>query len=209
MFGHEMAVLWKATGKFPAMVGMDMAYYSQTSLDNGGTGKAVDKALEAWENNSIVTLCWHWLTPRKYISGNWYSTFYKENTTISLDRIMDGEDEEGYRLLEQDMDLIAKQLKILADAEAYKLRVVKEVAADASYFDEIYAQYSKNKKATLVSLFSDTLAEAIAPVQDKFIVDVKGGGQSVLWLKVNQEPLQQRGPSASAGASGAPIKEDQ
>ena len=51
-----------------------------------------------------------------------------------------------------------------------------------------------------MSLFSDTLAEAIAPVQDKFIVDVKGGGQSVLWLKVNQEPLQQRAASAPAGA---------
>jgi hypothetical protein len=90
--------------------------------------------------------------------------------------------------------------KILADAEAYKLRVVKEVAADSAYFNEIFNQYSKNKQATLVSLFSDTLAEAIAPVQDKFIVDVKGGGQSVLWLKVNQEPLQQRAASAPAGA---------
>ena len=110
--------------------------------------------------------------------------------------------------VEQENLAKSESAKILADAGAYKLRVVKEVAADASYFDEIYAQYSKNKKATLVSLFSDTLAEAIAPVQDKFIVDVKGGGQSVLWLKVNQEPLQQRGPNASAGASGAPVKEE-
>ena len=110
--------------------------------------------------------------------------------------------------VEQENLAKSESAKILADAGAYKLRVVKEVAADASYFDEIYAQYSKNKKATLVSLFSDTLAEAIAPVQDKFIVDVKGGGQSVLWLKVNQEPLQQRAASASAGAGGAPAKED-
>jgi membrane protease subunit HflK len=104
--------------------------------------------------------------------------------------------------VEQENLAKSESAKILADAGAYKLRVVKEVAADASYFDEIYAQYSKNKKATLVSLFSDTLAEAIAPVQDKFIVDAKGGGQSVLWLKVNQEPLQQRAASAPAGAGG-------
>ena len=110
--------------------------------------------------------------------------------------------------VEQENLAKSESAKILADAGAYKLRVVKEVAADASYFDEIYAQYSKNKKATLVSLFSDTLAEAIAPVQDKFIVDVKGGGQSVLWLKVNQEPLQQRAAAATAGAGGAPIKEE-
>ena len=106
--------------------------------------------------------------------------------------------------VEQENLAKSESAKILADAGAYKLRVVKEVAADASYFDEIYAQYSKNKKATLVSLFSDTLAEAIAPVQDKFIVDVKGGGQSVLWLKVNQEPLQQR--ASAAGGSSAEEK---
>ena len=110
--------------------------------------------------------------------------------------------------VEQENLAKSESAKILADAGAYKLRVVKEVAADASYFDEIYAQYSKNKKATLVSLFSDTLAEAIAPVQDKFIVDAKGGGQSVLWLKVNQEPLQQRAASAPAGAGGGPAKEE-
>ena len=110
--------------------------------------------------------------------------------------------------VEQENLAKSESAKILADAGAYKLRMVKEVAADASYFDEIYAQYSKNKKATLVSLFSDTLAEAIAPVQDKFIVDVKGGGQSVLWLKVNQEPLQQRAASAPAGAGGGPAKEE-
>ena len=104
--------------------------------------------------------------------------------------------------VEQENLAKSESAKILADAEAYKLRVVKEVAADASYFNEIYAQYSKNKQATLVSLFSDTLAEAIAPVQDKFIVDVKGGGQSVLWLKVNQEPLQQRAQVTNDDGSG-------
>ena len=109
--------------------------------------------------------------------------------------------------VEQENLAKSESAKILADAEAYKLRVVKEVAADSSYFNEIFNQYSKNKQATLVSLFSDTLAEAIAPVQDKFIVDVKGGGQSVLWLKVNQEPLQQRAASAPAGAGSGSTEE--
>ena len=97
--------------------------------------------------------------------------------------------------VEQENLAKSESAKIIADAEAYKHRVVEEVAADAAYFSEICKQYKKNKQATLVSLFSDTLAEAISPVQDKFIVDVKGGGQSVLWLKVNQEPLQQRAPA--------------
>ena len=105
-----------------------------------------------------------------------------------------------YRV-EQENQAKSESAKILADAEAYRLRVVKEVEAEANYFKEIYEQYSKNKDATLVSLFSDTLADAITPVQDKFIMDAKGKGQSVLWLKVNQEPLQQRA-SATTEDSG-------
>ena len=104
-----------------------------------------------------------------------------------------------YRV-EQENQAKSESEKILADAEAYRLRVVKEVEAEANYFKEIYEQYSKNRQATLVSLFSDTLAEAITPVQDKFIMDVKGNGQSVLWLKVNQEPLQQRAPAKTEGS---------
>ena len=104
-----------------------------------------------------------------------------------------------YRV-EQENQAKSESEKILADAEAYRLRVVKEVEAEANYFKEIYEQYSKNRQATLVSLFSDTLAEAITPVQDKFIMDVKGSGQSVLWLKVNQEPLQQRAPAKTEGS---------
>jgi len=104
-----------------------------------------------------------------------------------------------YRV-EQENQAKSESEKILADAEAYRLRVVKEVEAEANYFKEIYEQYSKNRQATLVSLFSDTLADAITPVQDKFIMDVKGNGQSVLWLKVNQEPMLQRAPAKTEGS---------
>lgn len=116
-FGHEMAVIWKETGKFPAMLGLDMIEYSPSRVENGSEGSSIDKALEAWENNIPVTMCWHWNAPSKYLTGQWYSGFYKESTNIDLDKIMNGQDEEGYQLLISDMDAIAGELTKLRDAD--------------------------------------------------------------------------------------------
>jgi len=117
IYGHEMAIIKKETGKFPAMVGLDMMEYSPSSVEHGSKGTSIDAALEAWENNSLVTMCWHWRTPTKYITGTWYSAFYKEHTNIDLDKIMSGQDQEGYDLLVSDMDAIAKELTKLKDAD--------------------------------------------------------------------------------------------
>ena len=68
---------------------------------------------------------------------------------------------------------------------------MEEIKADSNYFQEILSQYNKNPKATLVSLFSDTLADALVTVQDKFIVDVTGE-RPTLWLKLNQETKEKR-----------------
>ena len=118
-FGHEMAVIWRATDKFPAMVGLDMMEYSPSRVANGAQGKSIDYAIEAWEADqpSIVTMCWHWTTPKEYITGNWYSAFYKEHTNINLDKIMNGQDQKGYDLLVADMDAIAKELTKLRDKD--------------------------------------------------------------------------------------------
>ncbi len=117
IFGHENAVIWKTTGKFPAMVGLDMIEYSPSRAANGSQGKSIEYAEEAWENNTIVTMCWHWNAPSKYLTGQWYSGFYKEYTNIDLDKIMGGQDQEGYDLLVSDMDAIAKLLTTLRDKD--------------------------------------------------------------------------------------------
>ena len=117
IYGHEMAVIWKATGKFPAMVGLDMMDASPSRIAYGTQCKTIDQAIEAWDNNSIVTVCWHWNAPTKYLTGTWYSGFYKEHTNIDLDEIMSGEDPEGHDLLVADMDAIAKELTKLRDKD--------------------------------------------------------------------------------------------
>lgn len=117
MFGHEMACIWSETKKFPTMLGLDMIEYSPSRAANGSQGKSIDQALEAWEKGSVITMCWHWNVPEKYLTGTWYSGFYKEHTNIDLDKIMNGEDEEGYELLMSDMDVVAKELQKLNEAD--------------------------------------------------------------------------------------------
>ncbi len=117
MYGMERAAIWKTTGgEFPAILGLDMIEYSPSRVANGSTSKAVENAIEYWENGGIVTFCWHWNAPEDYLTGVWYSGFYKEHTNINLAKIMSGEDEKGYDLLIRDIDAIAGQLKRLQDA---------------------------------------------------------------------------------------------
>lgn len=115
-FGKEFQVIKKVTGKTPAVLGLDFIEYTPSRVENGSSGNATQFAIQHWENGGIVTFCWHWNAPSKYLTGQWYSGFYKEYTDIDLKAIMDGDDEEGYELLMQDIDTIAEQLKILQDA---------------------------------------------------------------------------------------------
>lgn len=117
MCGLENATIWKTTGsKYPAILGLDMIEYTPSRVEHGSTSNAVDYAIEYWDKGGIVTFCWHWNPPSKYITGQWYSAFYKEHTNINLAKIMNGEDQEGYDLLMADIDAIAVQLQKLEDA---------------------------------------------------------------------------------------------
>ena len=117
MYGLENAAIWKVTGgDYPAVLGLDFIEYTPSRVANGSVGRATDQAIEYWENGGIVTFCWHWNAPEKYLTGQWYSGFYTEHTNIDLAKIMNGEDPEGYALLMEDIDAIAEQLLILQDA---------------------------------------------------------------------------------------------
>ena len=116
MYGKEFQVIKKVTDKTPAVLGLDFMEYTPSFVENGSNGRSTDLALQCWEQGGIVTFCWHWNAPSKYLTGNWYSGFYAQYTNIDLAKIMNGEDQEGYDLLMQDIDAIAAQLKILQDA---------------------------------------------------------------------------------------------
>lgn len=104
-------------GKFPAILGLDMGYYSQTGVDRNVAIHTTQQAIACWQKGGIVTLCWHWLAPETYITGTWYSAFRPEETKkLNLTAIMNGEDEAGLQLLRKDIDNIAQQLLQMQEA---------------------------------------------------------------------------------------------
>ncbi len=117
VFGKEFVAIEKVTGKKPAVLGMDMMNYSPTNQAHGAASRTIELAQTAWDAGYIVTLCWHWTTPEKYVTGEWYSSFRPEASSIDLEKIMNGEDQEGYDLLVSDMDAIAEKLSILKEAD--------------------------------------------------------------------------------------------
>lgn len=121
--GAEFSAIKAATGKTPAILGLDLMDYTPSRIKKGASGSAaVEKAVEFSEAGGIVTMSWHWNAPAKYIkSGNdkngnprWWGGFYTENVkNLDLEKIMNGKDKEGYKLLMSDIDAIAEQLKKL------------------------------------------------------------------------------------------------
>ena len=125
--GAEFKAIKSATGQTPAMLGLDFMRYTPCRVQNGDTSDAVEKAIEFSRAGGIVTFCWHWNVPDKYLlsgtdGGNprWWGGFYTKNvdrSKFSLTKIMNGSDPKGYNTLMSDVDEIAKQLKRLSDAD--------------------------------------------------------------------------------------------
>ncbi|MDK2903020.1 MAG: mannan endo,4-beta-mannosidase [Clostridiales bacterium] len=119
--GPEFKAIYNATGKYPAILGLDFIDYTPSRITYGTTSKAVEYAIEFDKLGGIVTFCWHWNAPEPYLYNTsenpWWSGFYTKATNINLKAIMNGEDPQGYELLLRDIDEIAKCLKRLQEAD--------------------------------------------------------------------------------------------
>ncbi len=118
MLGMENQAIWRATGgSYPAILGLDMMEYSLSRVEHGGeSDKAVPQAIDYWNKGGIVSFCWHWNAPSPYLKNPWYSGFYTQYTSFNLEKVMNGKDEAGFKLLNQDIDAIAAQLLRLKEA---------------------------------------------------------------------------------------------
>ena len=126
MTGMEMKAIKKATGFYPAVLGMDMMDYSPYRVTRGAKSVTVDEALEYWEKQGgIITLAWHWGVDGQYIldghdaNGNprWWGNFYTENVTFDLEKALSGEDPVGYQMLLDGIDAISMEMKRLQEKD--------------------------------------------------------------------------------------------
>jgi regulator of protease activity HflC (stomatin/prohibitin superfamily) len=76
---------------------------------------------------------------------------------------------------------------VIADASAYKTRVVESVKSDARKFEDILAKYRKNPEVVPVALYSNALSEVLNSAEDMFILRAPDGDQEVRLL-LNREP---------------------
>lgn len=123
--GAEFQAIHEVTGKYPAILGLDMMDYSPSRRALGAAQPtAVERAIEFHEAGGIVTFCWHWTADKQYIldgtdaNGNprWWGAFYSENVTFDLEAVMNGTDAHGKAALDKDIAEIARQLLSLQEA---------------------------------------------------------------------------------------------
>ena len=125
IYGTEFSAIKAVTGKYPALIGLDMMDYTPSRTVLGARSTAVEKAIEFSNKGGIVTFCWHWNSPTEYLKdGNdpdnnnprWWGGFYTRNTDFDIAKVMNGQDEKGKKLLDADIKEIAAQLKRLENA---------------------------------------------------------------------------------------------
>ena len=120
----------QVTGKTPAIMGGDLIEYSPSRVEHGSDAKnEVERLISASQNNSIITLSWHWNAPSglldkmltseqgQQIDARWYKGFNTSATTFDVQKALADPKSEDYRLLLRDIDAIAVQLKKLSDAD--------------------------------------------------------------------------------------------
>ncbi len=116
---NEFTAIYEATGRYPAVLGLDLMDYSPSRVEKGTSSMAIQRAKRYYNDGGIVTFSWHWNAPTKYLrpDKDWWSGFYADAVNLNLDDIMNGVDTEGYELLMSDIDAIALHLKKLAEED--------------------------------------------------------------------------------------------
>ncbi len=115
--GGEIQVVHNTTGKYPAILSMDLMSYTASRPDGGSAGKTITYAKNWNEKGGILEFHWHWTVLEKYSTKAWYSSFYTDSTNFSLEKALNGTDKEGYDMLVSDMRAMAEVLKELNDLD--------------------------------------------------------------------------------------------
>ncbi len=83
-----------------------------------------------------------------------------------------------------------EESRILAEARAYRKRVVQAVTADADTFADFNREYRKAPRATLFAFYLDTLGETLDKVGGKYLLRPREDGRQEVRLRLSPKPEQ-------------------
>jgi len=87
--------------------------------------------------------------------------------------------------------------RIIADAKAYRDKVIAESEGEAARFSAVLTEYHKAPEVTRQRLYLDTM-ERVLEDTNKVVLDTEDGGNSLLYLPLDQLLKQRQGDSASS-----------
>jgi len=85
--------------------------------------------------------------------------------------------------------------RIVADAKAYRDKVIAESEGEASRFSAVLAEYLKAPEVTRQRLYLETMEQVLGE-SNKVMLDVKQGGNSLLYLPIDQMMRQRPGANS-------------
>ena len=126
--GPDVDYVFEKTGQSPAIVAADLLDVTTSSIRHGGvvpapTGQLIERARQG----HIISVFWHWRAPTGLLDTTirhpdgttenvrWYMGFYTKATTFDLEAALAHPDGQDYALLLADIDMVAAELRKLAD----------------------------------------------------------------------------------------------
>jgi len=111
-------------------------------------------------------------------------------------------DEPTMKLLWSDLGGTAREK--MADAQAYKTRVVETAKANADYLQRLLPEYKKRPKLVIQKIYLDAMERIFANAEEKYIVQrAEGAKGGEIRVRVNRDPLlkpkKKEAPATEAG----------
>jgi mannan endo-1,4-beta-mannosidase len=126
--GPDVDYVRDVTGQLPAIVAGDMSNLTTTSIRYLGVVPGeTEQMIEQARQGHILSHCWHWRAPSGLLDttlvrpdgtkqdARWYMGFYTHATTFDLEAALAHPEGRDYALLMIDIDMVAGELRKLAD----------------------------------------------------------------------------------------------
>jgi mannan endo-1,4-beta-mannosidase len=126
--GPDVDYVRGVTGQLPAIVAGDMLNLTTASIRHMGVVSGeTEQMIERARHGHILSYCWHWRSPSGLLDTTlvrpdgtrqdvrWYMGFYTRATTFDLEAALAHPEGADYALLMTDIDMVAGELRKLAD----------------------------------------------------------------------------------------------